>query len=146
MAGLHPRPLPAARRAWRPAWLGRCGSMAVLWSHMVCAVTVLACMSATARAAAPDVPVEEVGLISALVMLGFLLLAALVVVSFVCKLIILSGALPRARSSRLRRVVTALAGVTGELRVVSSERAKGGGPRTPTGGGSAGGAGASGDF
>lgn len=116
---------------------------------MVEVFTLLACVTGAlgATVGGPEEPVEEIGLVSALVMLGFLLIAALVVVSFLCKIVIALGFVPKSRASRLHRIIAFLAGATGDLRIVTSTRAPGGGSQTRRGGGgSAGGAGASGDL
>jgi uncharacterized membrane protein YgcG len=114
---------------------------------MVCALGFLmwVCVPGYAAVEAAE-PIEQVSLFSALVMLGFLLIAALVVVSFVCKCVIAFGIVAKPRASRLGRVILFLANATGSVRVVTSERASSGGSHNSGGGGSAGGAGASGDF
>ena len=92
--------------------------------------------------------VETVGLGTTIGMAVFLLIAALIVVSLVCKLLLIAGLVPGKRSSRARRIIVWLANVAGEVRVVSdrrsgSSRSKG---SSGGGGGSSGGAGASGDY
>ena len=78
----------------------------------------------------------------------FLLVAALIVVSFVCKLLVVFGLVPMKKTSRLRRTILWLTNVAGEVRVTRGRRDKGGGRASSAGGGggSSGGGGASGDY
>lgn len=92
--------------------------------------------------------VETVGLGTTIGIGFFLLIAALIAVSFLCKLLLIAGLLPKKRSSRIRRTIVWLANVAGEVRVASggqSGRPSGKGSATG-GGGSSGGAGASGEY
>jgi uncharacterized membrane protein YgcG len=93
--------------------------------------------------------VETVGLGTTIGMAVFLLIAALIVVSLFCKLLLIAGLVPGKRSSRVRRVIVWLANVVGEVRVVSDRRSgssRGKGSSGGGGGGSSGGGGASGDY
>lgn len=115
---------------------------------MIEVLALLACApSALGATEVSGEPLEEVSLLSAFVMLGFLLVAALVVVSFVCKFAIALGLVPKSRTSRFGRIIAFLANATGDLRIVASARERSGGSRSQRGGGgSSGGAGASGDL
>jgi uncharacterized membrane protein YgcG len=87
---------------------------------------------------------EQIPLGQSIVMLLFLAIAALIVISLVCKLLVAFG-LVRDRSTSFRRVVYALASVVGTVRTTRGSRnqsAKG----TRGGGGSFGGGGASGGW
>lgn len=82
-----------------------------------------------------------------LVMALFVGIAALIVVSFICKLLLLIGWVPRERSSRLRRTIVFLADAASEIRVRRGDnKDRGSRPSVRGGGGSSGGGGASGDF
>ncbi|MFG1348738.1 hypothetical protein [Xanthobacter autotrophicus] len=101
--------------------------------------------AATAGAAGSDV--ETVSLGAALVMLLFLVIAALVVVSVLAKLMLAFGFVPQSRTSRLRRVVGFLSRATGDIRITSGKRSETGrSPSVDRSGGSSGGAGASGEY
>lgn len=90
---------------------------------------------------------EQVSVGDALMMALFLAVAALVVLSTVCKLLLAFGWVPRSRRSRLRRGIEFTARVAGHVRVSSgSGSSRGGRVRPEGGGGSSGGAGASGDY
>jgi len=89
---------------------------------------------------------ETVGLFTTLAMGAFLALAALIVVSVVCKVIVAAGLLPRRRGSKLRGTVIWLANVVGSVSVVKGRGGPSRGRSRPGGGGSSGGAGASGEF
>ena len=89
---------------------------------------------------------ETVGLFTTLAMGAFLALAALIVVSVICKVIVAAGLLPRRRGSRLRRTVIWLANVVGSVSVVKGRAGSSSGRSRSGGGGSSGGAGASGEF
>ncbi|WP_296581184.1 hypothetical protein [Xanthobacter sp.] len=80
----------------------------------------------------------------ALMMALFLAVAALVVLSMVCKLLLAFGWVPSPRSSRLRRMIEFTARAVGGVRVTSGGGR--GGRSTTKGGGSSGGGGASGDW
>ena len=100
-----------------------------------------------AFAQAPGAEIETVGLGTTLGILAFLAIAALVIVSTLCKVLVIAGLVPRRRKSRLRRTVIWLANVAGEVRTVSGRRGeRNGGRSSGGGGGSSGGAGASGEF
>jgi uncharacterized membrane protein YgcG len=110
------------------------------------AATVLAASPGFAQTAAEQ-PVETAGLGTMLGIGLFLLVAALIVVSFACKLLVLFGLVPNKKTSRLRRTVLWLANVAGEVRVTPGRNDRGGRSSSGRGGsGSSGGAGASGDF
>jgi uncharacterized membrane protein YgcG len=78
----------------------------------------------------------------------FLLVAALIVVSVLCKLVVAFGLVPRRPTARWHRVILWLANVVGEVRTVrgSGGRRQGSSSSSRGGGGSSGGAGASGEF
>ena len=101
-----------------------------------------------AFAQAPGAEIETVGLGTTLGILAFLAIAALVIVSTLCKVLVIAGFVPRRRKSRLRRTIIWLANVAGEVRTVSGRRGERNGGRSSGsgGGGSSGGAGASGEF
>ena len=71
---------------------------------------------------------EKVGLGATLVMAAFLLVAALVAVSMLCKMLVAAGFVPRNRKSRLRRTIIWFAGVVGQVRRVPGRRDRGRGP------------------
>jgi uncharacterized membrane protein YgcG len=81
----------------------------------------------------------------ALVMALFLAVAALVVLSTVCKLLLAFGWVPSSRRSRLRRIIEFTARAVGGVRVTSGD-GRGGRSAPKGGGGSSGGGGASGDW
>jgi uncharacterized membrane protein YgcG len=93
------------------------------------------------------VETETVSVGTALVMAGFLLIAALVVLSVTCKLMLATGLVRGDRAGRLSGTVVRLANIVGHVRVVPGRRdRRGGKTSTRGGGGSSGGAGASGQF
>jgi uncharacterized membrane protein YgcG len=95
----------------------------------------------------PPAPIETVSLGAFLVMVLFVAIAALIVVSFICKLLVVIGWVPRKRTSRLRRTVIFLARAAGQTRLRPGDDDDCGRRPSPRGGGgSSGGAGASGDF
>ena len=101
----------------------------------------------SAFAQASGAEIETVGLGTTLGILAFLAIAALVIVSTLCKVLVIAGLVPRRRKSRLRRTIIWLANVAGEVRIVSGRRDEpSGGRSSGGGGGSSGGAGASGEF
>ncbi len=112
-------------------------------------VVVIPAMFPTVLAYASDLPPapEEVGLGTLIGMAFFILVAALIIVSVLCKLIVAFGLVPRRPTARWHRVILWLANVVGEVRTV---RGTGGGRQGRSssrgGGGSSGGAGASGEF
>ncbi|MEP9356723.1 hypothetical protein ABLE93_24610 [Xanthobacter sp. KR7-65] len=89
---------------------------------------------------------EQVSMGEALVIGLFLAVAVLVVLSTVCKLLLVVGWVPKARRSRLRRAIEFIARAAGNVRVTSGGRSRSGGPEQKSGGGTSGGGGASGDF
>ena len=101
-----------------------------------------------ALAQAAEQPMETVGIGTMLGIGLFLAVAALIVVSFVFKLFVVFGLVPKKKSSRLRRTILWLANVAGEVRVTQGRRDKGGDRSSSAGGGggSSGGGGASGDY
>lgn len=101
-----------------------------------------------ALAQTSEQPVETVGIGTMLGIGLFLLVAALIVVSFVCKLLVVVGFVPKRKKSRLRRAILWLANVAGEVRVTLGKNDRGGGRSSSAsgGGGSSGGGGASGDY
>lgn len=96
-----------------------------------------------AAAQSSEAPLEQVSLGASLVMLGFLLLAALIVISVLCQILIVIGLVPEKGS--VRRVMFWLAGVVSGVRLTrgtdSGSRSTGKG-----GGGSYGGGGSSGNW
>jgi uncharacterized membrane protein YgcG len=95
----------------------------------------------------PPAPIETVSLGALLVMALFVAIAVLIVVSFVCKVLLLIGWVLDRRTSRLRRIIVFLAGAAGETRVRrGDDKDRRSRPPMRGGGGSSGGAGASGDF
>ena len=92
--------------------------------------------------------VETVTVGTTIGMALFLLIAALIVVSLLCKLLLIAGLVPRRRSNRLRRAIVWLANVVGEVRVMSDRRGgrSSGKGSFDGGGGSSGGGGASGNY
>jgi len=128
----------------RCGWLGRfAGAPAAI----LLAGFALVFRAGAAAAEVVGSEVETVGLGAALVMLLFLAIAALVVISFVAKLLLAFGLVPKSRTSRLRKAIVFLARATGTVRTTAGGRTETGRP-TPVerGGGSSGGAGASGDY
>lgn len=102
-------------------------------------------MPALARTA--EQPVETVGFGTMLGIGLFLAVAALIVVSFACKLLVVFGLVPKRKANPLRRTILWLANVVGEVSVAPGRRDKGGGRSASAGGGgSSGGGGASGDY
>ncbi len=100
-----------------------------------------------AIAQAEEQPMETVGIGTMLGIGLFLAVAALIVVSFVCKLLVVVGFIPKRKKSRLRRTILWLANVAGEVRTTPGKSGKGGGRASSAGGGgSSGGGGASGDY
>lgn len=93
-----------------------------------------------------DAPVETVGIGTTIGIALFLAVAAMIVLSFLCKLLVVAGLVPKSKKSRLRRTIVWIANVAGEVRITSgrSDRRGSGGSRG--GGGSSGGAGSSGDY
>ena len=65
---------------------------------------------------------ETVGLLTTLGMGAFLALAVLIVVSLVCKLLVVTGLLPRRRDSRLGKAVVWLANVVGSVSLGNGRR------------------------
>jgi uncharacterized membrane protein YgcG len=98
---------------------------------------------AVALAQTGEPPVEQISLGASLVMLGFLLIAALIVVSFFCKLLVIFGLIPE--KGRLRAAIIWVANAAGETRVTRS-RDSGGTRSGKGGGGSFGGSGSSGNW
>jgi uncharacterized membrane protein YgcG len=92
------------------------------------------------------VPVETVPLWQGLVMLLFLLLAALIVVSVLCRLVIALGLVPMKPKTRFHRVMHWLARVVSNVERKESRRTTAGGSSTRGGGGSFGGGGSSGNY
>lgn len=109
--------------------------------------SVATALPAYAQAAAEE-PVETVGLGTMLGIGLFLLVAAIIVVSFACKLLVVFGLVPKKKTSRLRRTILWLANVAGEVRVTPGRNDRGGGRSSSGsgGGGSSGGGGASGNY
>jgi hypothetical protein len=110
-----------------------------------CALGCLVALPAFAEA--PTGEVEMMGTGQLLGIAFFLLIAALVVVSTICKLLLAFGLVPGRRKSRVRRVIVWLARAAGDVRVADGSRDR----RSSTssyrgGGGSSGGGGASGEF
>jgi len=92
-------------------------------------------------------PIETVSIGAFLVMALFIAIAVLIVVSFICKVLVVIGWVPRKRASRLRRTIVFLARAAGQTRISPGDDGdRGGRPSMRGGGGSSGGAGASGDF
>jgi uncharacterized membrane protein YgcG len=92
-------------------------------------------------------PIETVSIGTFLVMVLFVAIAVLIVVSFICKVLVVIGWVPRKRTSRLRRTIIFLARAAGQTRLrPGDDDDRGGRPSVRGGGGSSGGAGASGDF
>ena len=90
---------------------------------------------------AAEQPVETVGTGTMLGIGLFLLVAALIVVSFACKLLVVFGLVPKKKSSRLRRTILWLANVAGDVRITRGRNDRGGGRSASSGGG-----GSSGDY
>ncbi len=107
------------------------------------------CLSALpALAGTAEAPMETVGLGTMLGIGLFMAVAALIVVSFVCKLLVVFGLVPKKKTSRLRRTILWLANVAGDVRVTPGKDGGGSGRSSSAGGGggSSGGGGASGDY
>lgn len=109
--------------------------------------SVLTALPAHAQTAAEQ-PVETVGMGTMLGIGLFLLVAALIVVSFACKLLVVFGLVPKKKTSRLRRTILWLANAVGGVRMTPGKNGGGGGRSSSAGGGggSSGGGGASGDY
>jgi uncharacterized membrane protein YgcG len=100
-----------------------------------------------AFASAPGGEAETIGLGTTLAIGAFLGIAALVVASIICKLLLVAGLVPAKGNSRLGRAIVWLASVVGQVRMVEGRRDQRSGGNPPgRGGGSSGGAGASGKF
>lgn len=108
--------------------------------------TCLSALPALAETAEP--PMETVGVGTMLGIGLFLAMAALIVVSFLCKLLVVFGLVPKKKTSRLRRTILWLANVAGEVRIAPGKNGGGSGRSSSAGGGggSSGGGGASGDY
>lgn len=110
-------------------------------------LSTICCTGMPALAATAEQPVETVGVGTMFGIGLFLAVAALIVVSLACKILVVFGLVPRRKASRLRRTILWLANVVGEVRVTPGRRDKGGGrSSSASGGGSSGGGGASGDY
>ncbi|MBS4084196.1 MAG: hypothetical protein KGZ73_11645 [Rhizobiales bacterium] len=100
-------------------------------------------LPAPAAAQTAEPPIEQISLGASLVMLGFLLLAALIVISVLCQILIVIGLVPE--KGRIRSVMFWLSRVVSGVRVTrgtdSGSRGTGKG-----GGGSYGGGGSSGNW
>lgn len=107
----------------------------------------ICCTSMPALAGTAEQPVETVGPGTMLGIGLFLVVAALIVVSVACKLLVFLGLVPKSKAGPLHRTILWLANVVGEVRLTEGRRDRGGGRSASAGGGgSSGGGGALGDY
>lgn len=114
-----------------------------------CLATILACAIASFALAqgTADQPAEPVGIGALVGMAFFLLLATLIVVSFLCKLLVIAGLVPKKTTGRAYRLILWLANAAGDVRVTRSDDDRGSRRSSASGGGgSSGGGGTSGDY
>lgn len=109
----------------------------------VLAAIVVTVQAAPLAAQTAESPPEPVSLLTLLGMLFFLLLAALIVVSVLCQILVAAGLVPQ--KGRLRRAMLWLANVVSGVRT-TSERNSASSGSGKGGGGSFGGGGASGNW
>jgi len=104
---------------------------------------ILLAMSGTAGAQASEPPIEQMSLGTSLAILGFLLLAALIVISVLCQLLLAVGLVPK--KGKIRGVMLWLANVVSNVRTTSDRKDSSSGS-AKSGGGSFGGGGSTGNW
>jgi uncharacterized membrane protein YgcG len=112
--------------------------------RLLALLPALPLVSGAAFAQEAPPPVEIVPPWQALVMLLFLIVAALIIVSILCKAAIALGLVPMKPKTRLDRAIHRLARVVGNVERKESRRSSAG--RMRGGGGSFGGGGSSGNY